>query len=167
MAYLVVTNGSLQGQRFELNADAVRIGRRAGNDWVLDAPSVSSTHCEIVRANGGFVLRDLGSTNGTRLNGVPVQESPLSRNDIIAAGDESFKIDGEDVPVSTDLDEIVIPRTTVVIRPQVAGNAKIATSPYFQKRFDNRKLWITLIVLLGIAIVVAAYFFLRYELTGM
>jgi len=167
MAYIVVTNGALKGQRFEIQGETTRIGRRAGNDWVLDAPSVSGTHCEIVRIGPAFLLRDLGSTNGTRLNGERIQESRLNRNDIISAGDESFMIDGDDVPASTESESVAIPRTTVIIRPQVTGNAKVNPSPYFRKRIDNRKLWITIIALTGLAILVAAFFFLKYELSAV
>lgn len=170
MAHIVVTSGPRQGQRFELKGDITRIGRRSGNDWLLDAPSVSGTHCEISRANSNFTLRDLGSTNGTRLNGERIQEGRLYRNDIIMVGDESIMLDGDDVPTSIETDgdteAEAIPRTTVMIRPQVSGNIKINPPPDFHKPIDIRKLWIVVIVLIGLAILIAAFIFLRSELIG-
>lgn len=168
MAHVVVTDGPLKGQRFEITKDITRIGRRAGNDWVLDASSISGTHCEIVRVHSSFLLRDLGSTNGTRLNGKRIQEDRLYRNDIITAGDETIMIDGDDVPASaeSDAESDPIPRTTVMIRPQVTGNAKIVPPPDFRKRMDMRKLWIIIIALTGLAVLIAAIAFLRSEMIG-
>jgi pilus assembly protein CpaF len=52
--------------------DEVSIGRVAGNDLVLANATVSSRHAQLVRENGGWVVRDGGSTNGTFVNGAPV-----------------------------------------------------------------------------------------------
>lgn len=164
MVFVVVTDGTLQGARHEITNDITRIGRRMGNDWILNAPSVSGTHCEIIRNGNNFSLRDLGSTNGTRLNGKRIKdEMPLVRNDVITLGDESIMIDGDEMPMYTDDEMASIPRTTVAIRPQVTGNAKIAPSRYFRKRMDNRKLWFILITLTILAIGIAAFFFLKNE----
>lgn len=169
MAHLVVTSGPHKGLRLDLTGETTRIGRRPGNDLVLDTPSVSGTHCEIVRENGIFHLKDLGSTNGTRLNRIPIQMGRLSRNDIISAGDVSFMIDGDDVPLSGDNEEgaPVVPRTTVMIRPQITGSAKVLPPPDFRRRIDARLLWILIISLIGLAIVVAAFVFLRSEMAGI
>jgi pSer/pThr/pTyr-binding forkhead associated (FHA) protein len=55
---------------FQLNASVIRIGRIEGNAIVVEEDAVSARHCELLRtASGGYEVRDLGSTNGTRLNG--------------------------------------------------------------------------------------------------
>jgi pSer/pThr/pTyr-binding forkhead associated (FHA) protein len=69
-AVLVITSGERSGDRVELS-DAVVIGR-AGTDLVLDDPEVSRRHAEIRDRGGHFEIEDLGSRNGTRVNGEPV-----------------------------------------------------------------------------------------------
>jgi Protein of unknown function (DUF3662)/FHA domain len=74
------------GGRHQIGGDPVVIGRLPDCDIVLNDPNVSRRHVEVVRVNDAFVVRDLGSTNGTKLNGVPVRESYLSTGDSITVG---------------------------------------------------------------------------------
>lgn len=62
------------------------IGRGADNDLVLPDPAVSRRHASLQREAGDFILRDLHSRNGTRLNGQLVQAVPLRQDDEIALG---------------------------------------------------------------------------------
>ena len=94
MACLTVLDGSLKGQRFTLTLPLTRIGRREGNDWVVQDGSISGTHCEIEKSDDGFLIRDLGSTNGTKVNNVTIKEKALSRNDIILLGEVPMMIEG-------------------------------------------------------------------------
>ncbi|MGB5811242.1 MAG: sigma-54-dependent Fis family transcriptional regulator, partial [Polyangiales bacterium] len=74
---LVVVEGPETGQRVEIASERVTIGRSLICDLVLTDTSVSGTHCEIVANEAGFLLRDLGSTNGTSVSGVRVREGWL------------------------------------------------------------------------------------------
>jgi LCP family protein required for cell wall assembly len=72
-----------------LAAAAVRIGRAPGNQVVLPDAYASGTHAELVSQRGQRCLRDLGSTNGTRLNGQPIPPrtlQPLHDGDVIRIG---------------------------------------------------------------------------------
>lgn len=64
----------------------VRIGRQADNDLVVADAGVSRHHAEIINTNGTCTLRDLGSTNGTYVNGAVVAEHALSDGDRISLG---------------------------------------------------------------------------------
>jgi hypothetical protein len=70
------------------------VGRSEPADIVVDDRSVSERHCAIERRGEGHVVRDLGSTNGTLLNGEPVQP-PLARTlrseDVLTTGRCSFQ----------------------------------------------------------------------------
>lgn len=62
----------LVGREYPLSKPVVTVGRRADQDIVLPDPTVSRTHLWLVRTEGGVAVRDLGSTNGTRVNGRPL-----------------------------------------------------------------------------------------------
>ena len=64
------------------------IGRDPGNDLVLDSPVVSRRQATLQLRDGAYWLRDLGSTNGTAVNGQPISETALRDGDIIRIGDE-------------------------------------------------------------------------------
>jgi DNA-binding NtrC family response regulator len=83
---LLVASGEQQGQERVLDGDLLRIGKNPDNDLVLTDTTVSREHCEIVRDEKGFLLRDLGSTNGTLLEGAEVREGYLQPGVIITVG---------------------------------------------------------------------------------
>jgi hypothetical protein len=64
----------------------VRIGRQADNDLVVVDPGVSRHHAEVINENGACTLHDLGSTNGTYVNGSVVTEHALRDGDRISLG---------------------------------------------------------------------------------
>ncbi len=71
----------------ELKAATTTLGRGAEVDIALELPGVSRRHAEIVRQGPLFVVRDLGSTNGTHLNGSTVSSNALSEGDVLRLGD--------------------------------------------------------------------------------
>jgi pSer/pThr/pTyr-binding forkhead associated (FHA) protein len=73
---------------------STRIGRATDNDIVVSDASVSRHHASIEYRNGSFVLRDLGSQNGTWLGGQRVTEAPLGGGDALRLGDASFTFHG-------------------------------------------------------------------------
>ena len=82
---LVIQNGQLAGQRWLIDSDRVVLGRELGSaDLMLPERQISRRHAELYRADDGFWLRDLGSKNGTFVNGREIKESPVK----LADGDE-------------------------------------------------------------------------------
>ncbi len=91
---LVVTGGtqSASGERFALTR-MLEIGRDAGCDIVLINRFVSGRHARVGLGAGGLVLEDLGSTNGTQLNGAPLTGTrPLRVGDRFVVGDTEFLV---------------------------------------------------------------------------
>ena len=91
----VATSGAFlvdaSGHQFSLRpGEATRIGRALDNDIVVSDASVSRHHATIEYRNGGFVLRDLGSQNGTWVGVQRVTEVPLGRGDALRLGDALF-----------------------------------------------------------------------------
>ncbi|MFC0081451.1 FhaA domain-containing protein [Aciditerrimonas ferrireducens] len=83
------------GTRVPVGEEPVVIGRLPECTIVLSDPNVSRRHAEVVRAEGtgAIVLRDLQSTNGTRVNGVPVREQELQDGDEITLGTSVLRFD--------------------------------------------------------------------------
>lgn len=88
MPRLIVTRGPDEGRQFPLPSGAVHtVGRHSGNPVTLRDPQVSRRHFELRPQSTGFLLADLGSGNGTRVNGVSVREATLRVGDEIALGE--------------------------------------------------------------------------------
>ncbi|MBX3702066.1 MAG: diguanylate cyclase [Dokdonella sp.] len=85
-ACLVVLQGQLLGQRLDLDEREVVLGRDSDCGFHIEERSVSRRHARIWRDAGGYRIRDLGSTNGIRLNEQPVTEAALQDGDCIAIG---------------------------------------------------------------------------------
>src|SRR5690349_1856825 len=84
---LVVKEGADAGTRFVLKDGATIIGREPGGDIVLADKQCSRQHCRIISLQGKFMIEDLKSTNGTRVNDVPVTTMlVLKPGDQIAMG---------------------------------------------------------------------------------
>lgn len=83
---LTVLSGPTSGQVYRV-AGRLRIGAIEGNDVVLDSPGVSRFHAEILAGPSGHEIRDLHSSNGTRVNGEPVQVAALRSGDKIQVAD--------------------------------------------------------------------------------
>jgi predicted component of type VI protein secretion system len=122
MPYLIVMDGAQKGRRFDLSKGTFRIGRVAGNDFVIENPSVSSGHAELVVDGNNYTVRDRNSTNGTRVNGRRITSSPIFRNDVLMFGDLLISFTGDDAPLRPEN-----PPATVYASPSTAPAAP--TSP--------------------------------------
>lgn len=80
------------GEPIEIAKDLVLVGRKDDCDIQLDHKSVSKQHCIIVKTDGLLLLRDLGSTNGTRVNGQRIRRAALLPNDQLNIASLRFKI---------------------------------------------------------------------------
>lgn len=163
MAELVFIEGTEAGKRHPLTADATVLGRHSNCDLVVTGPAVSGTHCRIEKTAEGYRVVDLGSTNGTFVNGQRVESQGLRNQDVLKLGSTPLRIEGDDLPASPDgLDPA---RTTgslarAQIRPRTLADATPVSLPKdFGKRRDSRRNWkvLTLVVLL-LTVVMAAYF---------
>ncbi|MFJ7414304.1 FHA domain-containing protein [Streptomyces sp. NPDC098077] len=90
-----------------LPAKTVRIGRDAGNDLVIDDLVVSRHHAELrALADGSYEIVDLGSHNGTFLNGQPVTRGALGPGDIVGIGHSAFCLVGDTLQEFVDTGEV-------------------------------------------------------------
>jgi pSer/pThr/pTyr-binding forkhead associated (FHA) protein len=102
IASILVRTGSLRGRRMPIRVPVVNIGRADFNDIVLAEPSVSTTHAKLQRRDGLWVVSDLGSTNGTFVEGEPVVgETPLPPGATIRFGDVAVLFEPHDDVLTT------------------------------------------------------------------
>jgi pSer/pThr/pTyr-binding forkhead associated (FHA) protein len=85
-ALLIVRRGPNAGARFLLDADRTTAGRRPDSDIFLDDVTVSRRHAEFVRVAQGFVVRDVGSLNGTYVQRDRIDEVALNDGDEVQIG---------------------------------------------------------------------------------
>jgi hypothetical protein len=76
-----------------LEGDRFLLGRHPRCDIVVEGSNVSRRHAELMFRDGVWVIRDLGSTNGTTLNGSPVGRSELRSGDLVGLADQLVQID--------------------------------------------------------------------------
>lgn len=109
------------GRPISITRDVTLVGRQKELcDVVIDRSSISKLHCLLVRTDGLLFLRDLGSTNGTKVNGQRVIRGALLPGDELAFASEKFRVEmGASVP---DPEEDVHEARTEEIRiPQNSG----------------------------------------------
>lgn len=91
-ALLVVASGPAAGSELRLESPRVLVGRGAAMDLRLDDDATSQEHAAFEFAGGGFRVCDLGSTNGTRVNGAEVQVADLEHGDRIEIGQHVLQL---------------------------------------------------------------------------
>ena len=80
------------GAPLEIAKEMTLVGRQEDCDLRLDHKSVSKIHCVIVKTDGLLLLRDLGSTNGTRVNGTRVRRAALLPNDKLSVANFHYRV---------------------------------------------------------------------------
>jgi DNA-binding NtrC family response regulator len=84
---LIVLRGANVGLEKDFSSTHITIGTAESNDFVLSDPTVSRRHCELSVLQDKYLVRDLGSTNGTLVNGTPVVEAFLAPGAKIRVGE--------------------------------------------------------------------------------
>jgi pSer/pThr/pTyr-binding forkhead associated (FHA) protein len=85
-AYLLVQTDGAPPVQFDLGGALISIGRASDNDVIVDDPQVSRHHCQLKLQHGAYGFADLGSRNGSYVNGEPVTEVALGPGDVIRIG---------------------------------------------------------------------------------
>ena len=91
-ARIVVLTGPASGTMYAIERPRVVIGRGPGVDLTIEDTTLSRQHAAIDFDDGGFRIRDLGSTNGTAVNGVPVESESLDHGDRFQLGGQGFQL---------------------------------------------------------------------------
>ena len=121
MAKLVLSlNGVVQGE-YELDKERLTIGRKPENDIPIDNLAVSGKHALVITILDDSFLEDLGSTNGTYVNGKLIKKHALKDGDVVAIGKHELKYVNEHATADDDEFE-----KTMIIKPGSASAAVAA-----------------------------------------
>ena len=99
-AVLVICNGGFEGMRYGLQSEETIIGRNPTTDITLLDESISREHAIVSmdEASGEYMLEDLQSTNGSKVNGKRIRSSQLAHGDEVEIGHTKFKFFLNDSP---------------------------------------------------------------------
>jgi pSer/pThr/pTyr-binding forkhead associated (FHA) protein len=90
-AAIVVLSGKAAGNEFDVDEPKISLGRGPGVDLAFEDSAMSREHAVFEFADGGFRIRDLGSTNGTKVNDEKVQARNLDHGDRLRIGEHVFQ----------------------------------------------------------------------------
>jgi hypothetical protein len=142
MNRLIVNPGTPNAWAIELKPGVISLGRSEDNDFPIEHPSVSSSHCQIVITDTGATIKDLGSTGGTFVESTLVEEAVLQAGQTIHLGEVAMQFESDtpavrpavSVPPSAYAPEATIPMPPPVA-PVSIGEALCKFHPRTRARF--------------------------------
>lgn len=160
-AKLIILSEQFRGRTFELVNETMTIGRVDQRDICIKDPTVSTNHCTIIMRDGHCFVRDEGSTNGTRINGVQLEEgveNELMSGDMLQVGGIEMLCDSDKKSLTT----VMRTTTDIEINPNLGTQTleRIDPSVFTPKRKAEKSqaILITIIALLSILVVGLAAF---------
>ena len=97
--HLVLVNTDKAGSSYPLAQSGVKVGKAPDNDLVIDHPTVSRNHLIVRRQGDRFLVQDLGSTNGTFIDGAQVREAYLRPGALLEVGDVQLRFQPQVAPM--------------------------------------------------------------------
>lgn len=163
MARLTVQSPEFEGRVFELLKPQMTLGRLPDNDIHIDHGSVSGHHAVMTLDGEDFLVQDLNSTNGTRVNGAKVSQHKLTRGDLLQVGNIQLSYESEAAGSAQPLPEVATGLDIGVahgsVRPADFKNA----SPY-GRRHQSSAGGAGVLVLLSLLLALGGVGYLGYRL---
>lgn len=164
---LIILSEQLRGKTFELTKDVHTVGRVEERDICIKDPTISTYHCDFIRNASTYILRDNNSTNGTRVNNVPITEQELQNSDIIQIGGVEILYDCDDKSVTT----VIRTQTGINLDNTDTGMGSIKmnnASPFANKSTKNDKSlkYVFGIVIALVVIILVLIAYLVVTITG-
>jgi pSer/pThr/pTyr-binding forkhead associated (FHA) protein len=167
MAVLIGMSADVKGRTFNIDKSPFTIGRTDDNTVHIDNASVSGHHCEIVTEGARFLLRDTGSTNGTRVNNKDVKEHVLRPKDLVQVGAIEFLFNAEgasadEAPVEEGMKTEVLVSEGPVEQPASFDSI----SPFGARRREKPGIWWAIISVAALLALGAVGYFLLTIFAG-
>lgn len=102
MSKVRIKTPEIPAQQIDLKPGANRFGRGSANDFQIDHPSISARHCEIILEKDSIRIRDLGSTNGTFIDGARISEAALKPGQSFYLGSVELAIESGSLGVGAE-----------------------------------------------------------------
>ena len=154
MPKLHVLSGVLEGKTFDLLEERVSMGRALDNVIRMEDGTISHHHAMMIQEGVEYSLRDLNSTNGTRVNGIRIVETKLHNGDAIRLGSVEMRYESDSKKASQPLPPA---KTGVDITQVGLGSGKPPTfssvSPFGRRSSAKRNVLLYVVVALGLAAV--------------
>jgi pSer/pThr/pTyr-binding forkhead associated (FHA) protein len=159
MAVLIGMSADVKGKNFSLDDGELTIGRSADNTIPLNNPTVSGHHCKVAREGDRFMLRDLGSTNGTRVNAREVKETALRPKDLVQVGNVDFLFNSEvlspeDIPEEGSATEVLVSEG-----PTAKPESFNSISPFGARQRESHGGWNIALWVIGVLAALGVAFF--------
>lgn len=123
MAKLVILSEGMTGRSHELTVEKTTIGRVEDNTFPIADPSVSSHHCEVLLRGTDVVVRDLGSTNGTFIEGDKITESVLKPGQVLRLGQIQLRLEAAAPGGKRQVDSTIVMQQGVSLNDLEQGRA--------------------------------------------
>ena len=161
MANLIGLSGEFQNREYPLENAEVTIGRKSDNIILLDNPVVSSHHCVLTCEDGAFTIRDLGSTNGTRVNSRDVRDEgvELHSKDLIQIGGLEFLFEAPELGAVPSADYTAAD-AEVTAEKLVAPENFTNISPFGARPKERIGTWWIVLIVAGVTALAAMTWFL-------
>jgi hypothetical protein len=115
MARLIIKSDGFGSRVIELNLGVTRFGRNPKSDVLIEHPSISARHCEILLADDGVRVRDCDSTNGIFLDGRRIKEAQLSPGQTLVMGEVEMLVETTEVTIAIPKFDMPRPAPPVVL----------------------------------------------------
>lgn len=122
MYQLTVISGPSRGSVFPLLEGEAMIGRQSGNAIVLSSGKISKQHCQLIADASGVLLRDLGSSNGTFVNGILIKVKRLVPGDRVTVGDITLELTRKSMMALVPQEAPVQGNLVAFSPPQMSGS---------------------------------------------
>ena len=164
MPKLHILSGQLEGKVFDLLEERVTVGRALDNTIRLEDGTVSHHHAMFVQVGDSYKLRDLNSTNGTRVNAMRITETRLANGDQVRMGSVEMRFEADARKASEPLPPS---RAGIDVAELGAGGGAPTTfgsaSPFGRKKRGDAKGWVWAVLGLGlVAVLVLVWFVYSY-----
>lgn len=180
MPRLVLLSEGLTGRTYELKSEKTTVGRVPDNAFEIAEASVSSHHCEIMLRGNDVVIKDLGSTNGTYINGEKIEEAVLKAGQILRVGMIEMRLETGDpgpsaaaAAAASAAAKKMLEQTRVIPQgiklDELEGSRPLNFDPKtgFERKSDRgTKFFVVAAVIIGVALVGLLIFILMRSGTG-
>jgi pSer/pThr/pTyr-binding forkhead associated (FHA) protein len=166
MARLIVQSGDWAGRPFDLIEDRLTVGRSADNNIRVEDKTISSHHATLTFDGNDYVLKDLNSTNGSRVNGRRITEVKLSHGDHVRLGHVELRYESEARKSGQPLPPTARGVDLTTTTPLSVTPVSLTSASPFRRR-TNKSHWIlngiiallVLVAVVGIALLLKEYVF--------